>query len=138
MPIDPTLIYVTIITTIGGLIGLLLYQRGNLTTWALRMDYKQAEYTHKEKMEDIRKKAQQKMQTIRQSNPKETGGFIKTLANLDTDKIGDIVDTVKDLAEGTGEGGWIESLLPLAKGALQGLTGKKKKDEEEEEEEVIR
>lgn len=137
--IDPTLVYVTIISTVGGLIGLLLWQRGNLTTWALRMDYKQAEYTHKEKMEDIRKKASHNMVKLKQGNPKDTGGFIQTLAGLDTDKIGDIIDTVKDLAEGTGEGGWVESLLPMAKGVLQGLTGKKKKEEEEEEEvELIR
>jgi hypothetical protein len=136
--IDPSMVYVAIITTVGGLIGLLLYQRGNLTTWAMRMDYKQAEYTHKEKMEDLRKKAQQKMQSIKQTNPKDTGGFIEILSKLDTDKIGDIVDNVKDLADGTGEGGWIESLLPMAKGVLQGLTGKKKQGEEEEGEELIR
>ena len=131
------LIYVALISTVGGLIGLLLYQRGTLTTWALRMDYKQAEYTHKEKLEELRKKASYKMQTLKQNTPKETGGLIQTLAGLDTDKIGDIVEKVSDLAEGTGEGGWVESLLPLAKGVLGGLTGKKK-DNEEEEEELIR
>ena len=127
------LIYVALISTVGGLIGLLLYQRGTLTTWALRMDYKQAEYTHKEKLEELRKKASYKMQTLKQNTPKETGGLIQTLAGLDTDKIGDIVEKVSDLAEGTGEGGWVESLLPLAKGVLGGLTGKKKDNEEEEE-----
>lgn len=132
------MIWVAAITTIGGLIGLLIYQRGNLTNWALRMDYKQAEYTHKEKMEDIKKKAQQKMQTIKQNTPKEAGGFIETLSNLDVDKVEGIIDKVTDLAEGTGEGGWIESLLPMAKGVLQGLTGKKKQGEDEDEEGIIR
>lgn len=127
------LIYVALISTVGGLIGLLLYQRGNLTTWALRMDYKQAEYTHKEKLEDIRKKASYKMQTLKQNTPKETGGLLQTLAGLDTDKIGDIVDKVSDISDGVGEGGWMESLLPLAKGVLKGFTGKKKEGEEEEE-----
>lgn len=132
------MIWVAVITTIGGLIGLLIYQRGNLTNWALRMDYKQAEYTHKEKMEDIKKKAQQKMQTIKQTNPKDTGGFIEILSKLDTDKIGDIVDNVKDLADGTSEGGWIESLLPLAKGVIKGFTGKKNEDGDEDEDGIIR
>lgn len=133
------LVWVAVISTIGGLIGLLIYQRGNLTNWALRMDYKQAEYIHKEKMEDIKKKAQQKMQTIKQNTPKETGGFIETLSNLDVDKVDDIINKVTDLAEGTGEGGWIESLLPMAKGVLQGLTGKKKQGEDEDEDgEIIR
>ena len=135
--IDPSLIYVTIISTIGGLIGLLLYQRGNLTTWALRMDYKQAEYTHKERMEDIRKKAQQKMQTLKQNTPTATGGLLETLSGLDVDKVEGIIDKVTDLAEGTGEDSWLGSLLPMAKGVIKGIT-KKKGDEEEEEEEIIR
>lgn len=130
---NEAMIYVALISTIGGLVGLLLYQRGNLVTWALRMDYKQAEYTHKEKLEELRKKASYKMQTLKQNTPKETGGLLQTLAGLDTDKIGDIVDKVTDLSDGVGEGGWIESLLPLAKGVLKGVTGGKKKEEEEEE-----
>ena len=135
---DIALVWVAIISTVGGLIGLIIYQRGNLTNWALRMDYKQAEYTHKEKLEELRKKSQYKMQTLKQNTPKEAGGLIQTLAGLDTDKIGDIVEKVSDLADGSGEGGWIDSLLPLAKGALKGFTGKKKDGEEEEEEELIR
>lgn len=130
---NEAMIYVALISTIGGLVGLLLYQRGNLVTWALRMDYKQAEYTHKEKLEELRKKASYKMQTLKQNTPKETGGLLQTLAGLDTDKIGDIVDKVTDISEGVGEGGWIESLLPLAKGVLQGVTGKKKNEDEEGE-----
>lgn len=127
------MVWVAIISTVGGLIGLLIYQRGNLTNWALRMDYKQAEYTHKERLEELRKKASYKMQTLKQNTPKETGGLLQTLAGLDTDKIGDIVDKVSDISDGVGEGGWIESLLPLAKGVLKGVTGKKKGEEEEEE-----
>ena len=131
------MVWVAVISTVGGLIGLLLYQRGNLTNWALRMDYKQAEYTHKEKMEDIRKKAQQKMQTLKQNTPKETGGLLETLSGLDVDKVEGIIDKVTDLAEGTGEDSWLGSLLPLAKGVIKGIGGKKNK-EEDEDEEIIR
>jgi len=135
--IDMSMVYVAIISTIGGLIGLLLYQRGNLTNWALRMDYKQAEYTHKEKMEDIKKKAQQKMQTLKQNTPKETGGLLETLSGLDVDKVEGIIDKVADLADGTGEDSWLGSLLPLAKGVIKGIGGKKNK-EEDEDEEIVR
>jgi len=131
------MVWVAVISTVGGLIGLLLYQRGNLTNWALRMDYKQAEYTHKEKMEDIRKKAQQKMQVLKQNTPKETGGLLETLSGLDVDKVEGIIDKVTDLAEGTGEDSWLGSLLPLAKGVIKGIGGKKNK-EEDEDEEIIR
>ena len=131
------MIVVALITTVGGLIGLLLYQRGTLTTWALRMDYKQAEYTHKEKMEDIKKKAQQKMQSLKQNTPEKTGGLLETLSGLDVDKVEGIIDKVTDLAEGTGEEGWLGSLLPLAKGVINGIT-KKKGENDEEGEEIIR
>lgn len=131
------MVWVAVISTVGGLIGLLIYQRGNLTNWALRMDYKQAEYTHKEKMEDIKKKAQQKMQTLKQNTPKETGGLLETLSGLDVDKVEGIIDKVTDLAEGTGEDSWLGSLLPLAKGVIKGIGGKKNK-EEDEDEEIIR
>ena len=127
------LIGVALVSTIGGLIGLLLYQRGNLTTWALRMDYKQQEYTHKEHMEDIKKNAQQKMMKLKQTTPEKTGGFIEQLAGIDSDKIEGIIDKVTDLTEGTGEDGWLGSLLPLAKGVIKGITGKKKEGEEDEE-----
>ena len=132
------MVWVAVISTVGGLIGLLIYQRGNLTNWALRMDYKQAEYTHKEKMEDIRKKAQQKMQVLKQNTPKETGGLLETLSGLDVDKVEGIIDKVTDLAEGTGEDSWLGSLLPLAKGVIKGIGGKKKDEEEEDEGELIR
>ena len=128
------MVWVAVISTVGGLIGLLLYQRGNLTNWALRMDYKQAEYTHKEKMEDIRKKAQQKMQVLKQNTPKETGGLLETLSGLDVDKVEGIIDKVTDLAEGTGEDSWLGSLLPLAKGVIKGIGGTKNREEEDEEE----
>ena len=131
------MVWVAVISTVGGLIGLLIYQRGNLTNWALRMDYKQAEYTHKEKMEDIKKKAQQKMQTLKQNTPKETGGLLETLSGIDVDKVEGIIDKVTDLAEGTGEDSWLGSLLPLAKGVIKGIGGKKNK-EEDEDEEIIR
>ena len=134
--VNEAMIWVAVISTVGGLIGLLLYQRGTIVTWALRMDYKQAEYTHKEKLEELRKKASYKMQTLKQNTPKEAGGFLQTIAGLDTDKIGDIVDKVSDLADGTGEEGWLGSLMPLVKGVVKGFTGKKK--EEEEDEELIR
>ena len=131
------MVWVAVVSTVGGLIGLLIYQRGNLTNWALRMDYKQAEYTHKEKMEDIKKKAQQKMQSLKQNTPKETGGLLETLSGLDVDKVEGIIDKVTDLADGAGEDGWLGSLLPLAKGVIKGIT-KKKGDSDEEDEEIIR
>lgn len=135
---DVSFVYVAIISTVGGLIGLLLYQRGNLTTWAMRMDYKQAEYAHREALETIKKNAQQKMQKLKTNTPKEAGGFIQTLAGLDVDKVGDIIDKVTDLADGTGEEGWLGSLLPFAKGLLKGATKKKGGEEEEEDGEFIR
>jgi hypothetical protein len=127
------MVWVAIVSTVGGLIGLLIYQRGNLTNWALRMDYKQAEYAHKEKMEDIKKKAQQKMLSLKQNTPKEAGGLLETLSGLDVDKVEGIIDKVTDLAEGTGEDSFLGSLLPLAKGVIKGIGGKKKEDQEEEE-----
>lgn len=127
------MVWVAVVSTVGGLIGLLIYQRGSLTTWALRMDYKQQEYTHKEHMEDIKKKAQQKMQTLKQNTPTATGGLLETLSGLDVDKVEGIIDKVTDLADGTGEDSWLGSLLPLAKGVIKGITGKKTEDTEEEE-----
>jgi hypothetical protein len=129
------LVLVSIVTTIGGIIGLLLYQRGSISTWAHRMDYKQAEYEHKEKLEGIKKTSQLKMQKLKQNNPKETGDLItKLIGNTEISDVEGIIDKVTDLVDGTGEDSWLGSLLPYAKGLLKGAT----KKGEDEDEEIIR
>ena len=131
---DLSLVYVAIISTVGGLIGLIIYQRGNLTNWALRMDYKKAEYDHKENLEKIRKNASYKLQTLKQATPASTEGLLGALKDLDLDTITDIVGKVEDLAGGTGEDSWLKSIInsPLLKGVVQGITKKKDEDEDED------
>jgi hypothetical protein len=120
------IVYVSIISSIFGLIGLLIWQRGNLVTWAAKMDYKAAEYGHKEKIEAMRTKKSIDRLALQKSNPTKTSDLLGNLANLDLDQVGEILEKAQDLKEGTGEEGGLLSLLnsPIVQGLLAGVKKK--------------
>ena len=120
------LVYVSIISGIFGILGLLLFQRGNITTWAAKMDYKLQEYGHKERIETIRGKRNIEREQLKRSNPKTTSDLLGSLANLDLDQVQDILEKAEDLRGATGEEGGLMSLInsPLVRGLLSGAQQK--------------
>ncbi len=105
------LVYVAIVSSVTGLIGLLLYQRFSILNWSMKMDYKEQQYKHKEKIEKMRTKKSLDRLKLKQSKKKVD------LGNIDLDKIGDIVEGVTDLNEGAGEGGIMDIVNYFLKGA---------------------
>lgn len=85
------LVYMAVVTTVGGIIMMLLYQRGNISSWAMKMDYKQGEYKHKENLAKIKGTEKRDLELLKKSSG--TG--------IDLDKIGDLIESGKDLLEGS-------------------------------------
>jgi len=123
--IDPIII-VSIVGTIGTIISILLFQRGSNRQWFMRMDYKQAEYNHKEKMAEKYSKRKIELENLKRSTPAVTGNTLSQLANIDLDQVQDVLEKVEGIQERTGEEGGLMGLLnsPLVKGIISGL-GKK-------------
>lgn len=85
------LVYMAVVTTVGGIIMMLLYQRGNISSWAMKMDYKQGEYKHKENLAKIRGQDKKDIELLKKSAG--TG--------IDLNQIGDLIESGKDLLEGS-------------------------------------
>jgi len=108
------IVLVALISTIGGLIGLLLWGRQSIVNWSMKMDYMQQNLKFKKEVEKIRAEKSIAREQLKQQN--KGGGL--DLGNLDLDQIQDIV-------EGLGEGGGGLLNNPIVKGLLQGTMGKK-------------
>jgi len=108
------IVYVAIISTIGGLIGLYLYSRQSVINWSLKMDYMQQTLNHKMKIEQIR--ARKQIEKAKLKN--ESRGL--DLNNIDLDQVGDIVDSLSG-GEGSGLSGILNN--PIVKGLLRGAGG---------------
>jgi len=132
-------LYVSIITSVFGLIGLLIYQRGDLIKWGLRMDYRKQDNDARIKIEEIRKKNKLEIEQLKKTNPAKTGDFLNALSNLDIDQVSDVVDKVRDLTDSTGEQGGLMGLLnsPLVQGFLSGAARKRDALPESTEEQQI-
>lgn len=107
------LVYTALITTVGGIIGLILWQRYSLVNWGVKMDYKQLQYDHKERIEKLRNK-----KSLERLKLKQEKGSSNPLENLDLDKIGDLITGVQDLNDSSGEGGILDLVKPLLDGYL--------------------
>ena len=125
------LIIVSIISLIGTIIGMAMWQRGSMIKLMYRGDLKQRQYDHNIQLQKLKlthSKALKKLGT-----KTEGRDLIGQFKDLDLSKVRDILDQVGDL----GEFGDLGELLssPLIKGILGGISKKRGGDLGEEEEE---
>lgn len=120
------LLYMAIVTTIGGIIVSFAYMRHDTRKWALRMDYKTQEYDHKIKYAQVKAGEKIQLQEIKQTAPAQPTNLVQQLAGLDLDKVGEILEQVGDLKSGTGEESGFLKLLgsPAVQGLIQGAASK--------------
>lgn len=122
------LVYLGVVSGIFGIITLIVYQSGNIKSWAMKMDYKQGEYEHKQKLEKIKGTQKVNVQLLKQAEKQEGG--------LDLSQVGDIVENVKDLVEGSEDSdNPLVKLLgsDLVQGIIKKIPSLKKKEDTQED-----
>jgi len=116
---------VALITTIGGIIGALLIQRGMVTNWAMKMDFIDKKYSHTEKIEAIRARKALDLQELKTQAKQGNTSVLSQLGDLDLDQVKDIIDSLQGIGD---EGGILSN--PVVKGLLQGFMSKGGKQEQ--------
>lgn len=119
------IVYVALITTIGGIIGALLLQRGMVTNWAMKMDFIDKKYSHTEKIEAIRARKSLDLQELKNQAKAGNPSVLNQLGDLDLDQVKDILDSLQGIGD---EGGILSN--PVVKGLLQGFMNKGGKQEQ--------
>jgi len=115
------LVYVSIVSTIGMIIGLIIYQRNSILNWSMKMDYNTNLMEHKIKIEQIKARKTLDLAEIKKTDSGGAGGIAGALGGLDMEQVGDILEQLQ--GDG-GEGGILSN--PIVKGLAQGfLKGKK-------------
>jgi hypothetical protein len=110
------IVLVALITTVGGLIGLVLYSKQSIVNWSMKMDYMENNLKYKMNIEKIRAEKSIAKEKLKQEN--KSGGL--DLGNIDLDQIQDIVEGLD------GEGSILNN--PIVKGILQGVGGGKQRE----------
>jgi len=141
------LFYISIVSGIFGLIGLIFWSRSSMEKLVLRSELLDKKYKAMGDLEKI--KARKSIELAKQraaakigsSKGSGGGGLLDQLSNLDLDQVQDILSQVGELKDGSDvEGGGISSLLnsPIVQGFLQGRQQKnEEKDVPEEFKQVV-
>jgi hypothetical protein len=122
---DYTLVYVALITTVGGIIGALLLQRGMVTNWAMKMDFISQKYKHQQTLEGLKARKAIDLQQLKNEARSGNPNVLGQLGNLDLDQVKDIIDSLQGISE---EGGILSN--PIVQGLVKGFVGKGGKQEQ--------
>lgn len=122
----------SIISTFGFIVIVMLRNSAQFQQLGVKIDAKQLEYAHKEKLQGMRN-GMQTLKLAQQKQAAKTGGnglvgALGNLANLDLDQIHDLVDKFGEMKEGAEDNPIVAALNnPIVKGFVNQL-GKNKQD----------